>query len=319
MKLKQRVIDKINALGVKEASRHFGVSTGTISNWLNGKSSPSLDAAEQVLSEDSGLAAEAIIQQSEVFQPKLWEGRKVHVLLPVYRSFSADTHYTLFANYAKYGPSRIGMTQEKGTQIHVARNILVHKGLKTDAEWLVFVDDDMILPTGDPRIINGRYGSPMPESSAGLLAFDRLLSLPPEMLITGALYFGRHRFGTAQCSLGFDQGWEIEADKLRRHQYNSPIPVRWVAPGFMRIHRSVFERMKEAIDAGQFPECKPLFEGRPYGFFTPKQEGMGEDVSFGLRAGEIGIQSYLDPVLEVLHVGECAYGGHNTMNRPPEV
>jgi hypothetical protein len=299
------VLAKINELGHKEASKFFGVSLPTVYNWSNGKTSPSIKAALLVAPDEP------------VIQPFTdWEGRKVHVCLPVYKTINPKTHYSLFANYAQYGPSKIGMTVEWGTQIHVARNLLSHKFLQTDAEWSVWVDDDMGLPTGNPGIINGRFGGELPEPSASVAAFSRLMSHPAEMQLLGALYFGRHRFGAAQCSWGFDQGHDVKNDELRRHIHNKPIAMRWIAPGFSRIHRSVFEAMRKAIDEGRWPECKPKAEGRPYGFWTPLHTDAGEDVSFCLRAAEIGIQSWLDPVLECLHFGESGFGSHNTKERP---
>ena len=308
MDLKQSVKDKITSLGPREAASFFGVSLPTVYNWLNGKTCPSIDAALKV---DPNPGASSV--KDEI---TMWEGKSVHVMLPVYKTFNPKTHYTLFANYARYGPEKIGMTVEWGTQIHVARNLLAHKALKTDAKWFYTVDDDMGLPCGSAALINGRFGGAIPEPGASMVAFSRMASHPDDMRIVGALYFGRHRFGPAQCSMGFDQGWEVNNPKLREHRvYTSPIAMRWVAPGFMRIHRSVFEELKAAIDEGKFPECAPKGPDRPYGFFTPIHTDAGEDVSFGLRCAEIGIQSWLDPVLECLHFGDIAYGNHNTENK----
>lgn len=306
MDLRKLVIDKLSQLGVKDGARHFGISLGTASNWLSGKTCPSVDAAQLVLDELPESAPKEELTD--------WEGRKVHICLPVYRYFSADTHYTLFANYAKYGPAKVGMTTEKRTVIHEARNILTHKALtKTDAEWIVMADDDMVIPPGSATIMNGNYRANLPEPSASLVGLSRLMSHSEEYKIVGSLYFGRHEHGLAQNWMGFNQ--VHENDNLRKHKYSNLIPMEWVGTGFIRVHRSVFDRMRQEIDNGRWPECKPANESLWYGYWTPIRVGVGEDVSFGRRCSEIGIPSYLDPVLECLHIGDTPFGGHNTKNK----
>lgn len=329
MGLQRSVIDAIEKLGVSQASKILGVSAGTASNWKNGKTSPSIDAAETLLSmkdlilpDSVGPDAGTVVsewgksyREDELF---LWEGRKVHVLLPVYRSIMPWTHYSLFANYAKYGPDRLGMSMEIGTQIHEARNRLVHKARKTEAEQFIFIDDDVVPPCGNAAIMNGNLRANIPEPGASFVGISRLMSHPPEMRIVGGLYFGRHEYGAAQTSDGFGENANAENDRYRRHAYDAIRPQKWVAPGFMRIHRSVFDDLDKAIAEGMFQDCIPNGEGRPVGYFNPIRSGMGEDVSFGVRCTEIGIVSYVDPVMECLHSDGpfSHYGGHNTKNKP---
>ncbi len=307
--LKKIVRNEIERIGVEAASRAFGVSVGTISNWVSGKTAPSITALEVVM---DGQAPERTLNP-EASDIVMWEGRKVMILLPVYRSFCPDTHYTLFANYAKYGPEKIGMLIEKRTVIHESRNILVHKALKTDAEDFIFFDDDMLLPCGSVDLFNGRYRAGVPDRCAMHNAISRLMSHGPEHKIVGSLYFGRHELGRAQCALGFES--DAESANLRNHRtYTGLLPMRWIGTGGLKIHRSVFEDMRKAIDEGQFEECKPVNDSLWYGFFNPRRVGMGEDVSFGNRAYELGIPSYLDPELELLHMGESPFGSRNTRN-----
>ena len=306
MDLRKLVIDKIGELGVRDAAKFFGVSAGTVSNWSTGKTSPSLEAVELVLGEQGvAIAGPPGIKEQEVS----WEGKNVIILQPVYRTLSADTHFTLFANYARYGVEKIGLIQEKRTVIHESRNILAHKFLATNAEWAIMVDDDMILPCGSSGIFNGRYGAGVSEESAGFNAITRIMSHGRDKGIVGALYWGRHKGAKAQCSLGFSS--DVENQRLTSLRYSGLLADEWVATGFMRIHRSVFEAMKQAIDGGKWPECKPPSEDSWYGFFNPMRVRMGEDVSFCRRAKELGIQSFVDTSLVCLHNGECNYGPAN--------
>lgn len=301
--LKKLVIDKIGDLGVAKSKEFFGVSCGTISNWASGKTDPSLEAAQKVL-ELTGTACDS--SESEIY---MWEGKDVIMLLPVYRGFSADTHYTLFANYAKYGPDKIGMLMEKRTVIHESRNMLVHKARKIKPKYVIMTDDDMILPCGSPDLFQSRYGA-SGRKGYGFNAISRIMSHPEDKRIVGGLYFGRNAMGKAQCCSGFSS--ESENQKLRSGQYDNLKPEEWIGTGFLRIHMSVFDDMQNAIDSGKWPECKPMREGMPYGFFNPLRVGVGEDVSFGRRATELGIRSYLDTSLVLLHNGEQFYGPHNT-------
>lgn len=305
LNLAQAVRDNIERLGVKEAAKFYGVSAGTVSNWFTGKTSPSIAAVE--------LTLEDIIPSSDKEDDNLsiWEGRKVAVLQPVYRTFNAETHFTLFANYAKYGPEKIALLPpQKGTLIHEARSILIHKAMKTDAETFIMPDDDMIIPFGEAAYFNARYGCNLPKSSAGLVGISRLMAHGKDKGIVGALYFGRHSKGKAQCALGFES--PIENGNLRAHTRHGLAQTNWVGTGFIKIERWVIEKMKAEIDAGKWPECVPSRPDSHYGYFAPIKVGVGEDVSFGRRAAQIGIASYVDCDLECLHNGERNYGSHNT-------
>jgi len=238
-----------------------------------------------------------------------WDGKKVMMLLPVYRSFNADTHYTLFANYARYGPEKIGMEIIKGTVIHESRNLLVHSWMKTDIPTAIMCDDDMLLPCGHPGIINGRYKGNLPDEIASKIAISQIMSHGKDKGIVGCLYFGRHDKGRAQCASGFAS--DSHNDDYKKFKHKTLRGEDWAGTGMLKIERWVIHKMKDEIDGGRWPECKPRDESQWYGYFTPIQVGVGEDVSFGRRAKEIGIQSYVDPQLICLHVGDTAFGPTN--------
>jgi hypothetical protein len=299
--LRKLVREKIDGLGIKESAIFFGVSIGTISNWSTGKTDPSVDAVERVLME---MEADAPKEDAE------WEGKDVVIGLPVYRDFQPDCHFTLFANYAKYGPEKLGLIMEKRTMIYEARNIITHKFLKTGAKKLIMFDSDMVLPCGNAALFNGRYKAGLPESKAGLNTITRLTSHTPEKQIVGVLYFGRHDVGKVQCYKGFHD--EAFADEVRENKVNGVFPDKWVATGGIMIHRDVFLAMDPHIDSGKWPECKPVAEDLYRGYWNPVSVGIGEDVSFCRRAGEIGITSYVDADLICLHAGDRLYGPNNT-------
>lgn len=299
--LTQMVMDRVEDLGPIEAGRMFGVTPQTIYNWKKGKSLPSAVAAQIVLDE---LESVKVVDT----EAGMWEGRQLQVLLPAYRSIHPFTHFTLFANYVKFGPERIGILPETRTLIIEARNRLAHKFLKTGSEWCIMVDDDMILPFGQAEVFNTKFGAGLPTALAGINTFERLMS-HRNLPVVGGLYFGRHAKGKAQCSDGFES--ELLNAKLHKLTETSPRQVRWVATGVLRIHRSVFEKMM-AKAPEKFPEIIPNQPDGVYGFFTPTRVGQGEDVAFSLRCGEIGLPVYVDPGCVCLHVGETFFGPKNT-------
>lgn len=313
---RKAVTDRIAEIGAKEASKLFGVSLGTISNWSTGRTSPSIDAVQLAMEngeDEFNDEWNALNEPRKLIDPDAlyhWMGKDVMILLPVYRTFNPDTHFTLFANYAKYGPDKVGMIQEKRTIIYEARNICIHKALRTDAKKFIFFDDDMIYPCGVPDLFNGRYKAGVSLRSASFNTISRLMSHPDDKEIVGGLYFGRHELGKAQCYRGFSS--EIENEKLRKDHYKDLITDEWVGTGCMRVMRSVLEKMSKEIDGGRWPEIKPKSLNVWNGYFTPTAVGVGEDVSFCRRAKEIGIQTWIDASLICLHVGDAAYGPRNT-------
>jgi hypothetical protein len=186
----------------------------------------------------------------------------------------------------------------------------------TQAETFIFCDDDMILPCGNEHYINTKFGAGLPSHVASRLAFSRIMSHGRDKGIVGALYFGRNSQGQAQCQTGFDS--PTENAKFHTFKYDGLVPQKWTATGLIKIERWVFEKMKAAIDGGKWPECKPLQPnnqnelGQCYGFFEHIATAVGEDASFGVRANEIGIQSYVDAGLVCLHAGGTYYGPNNT-------
>jgi hypothetical protein len=192
---------------------------------------------------------------------------------------------------------------------------LIDKAMKnTTAETFIMCDDDMILPMGNPSYMNGNHAAGIPLRSASFNAISRIMSHGKDKGIVGALYFGRHELGQAQCELGFGRTKEQENEKLRRFAYQDLVPTGWVGTGFIKIERWVLEKLKEEIDKGTWKECTPHHAGHWYGYFSPIGSAIGEDVSFCARAKSIGIQTYLDASLICLHQGEKNYGPTSTRN-----
>lgn len=231
-----------------------------------------------------------------------------------------------------------------------ARNKCAEIFLKSDAEWMLTIDDDMIVPFGNADWFNAHSGFNFPREFAGLNAMDRLLSHGKSLV--GALYFGRHKFGPPLYNEGINIPKEMEF--ARKAPMDLVKPTNWVATGCLLIHRSVYldiekkfprlargpsgsgghwfstsehklaEQVERARDIFQKGGCNAntahevfsLLESGAAEARSKSSLGMGEDVQFCMRAREAGHQPYVDMGLVCGHLGQCAYGPKNTYPKP---
>ena len=289
---------RIDLIGPSAAAEEFGVSANTIQAWKDGTEEPFCQALQMVLDDYTAIRP-----------PETWDitGKKVLLLMPIYRSVNGKTLVTLLRNYSLFGREKLGFIPKFRTLIHEARNALAEMFLQTDSEWCIMIDDDTILPCGSGDMIRG-LGLELPEPMASHVAVTRILSRDPSKLIVGALAFGRHTGHLrAACSDGNDSAKTNDFLVQCRTQYRDTLKeVRWTGLAFTRIHRSVFELLKEASKTS-LTEILPSRPGRHHGFFTPLAQDRGEDAAFALRASSIGIRSYVDTGLIVGHSGEHIY------------
>jgi hypothetical protein len=223
------------------------------------------------------------------------------------------------------------------------RNTCADLFLATKLEWMLTVDDDMIVPFGNAEWFNTVTEFNFPPQFAGLNAVDRLLSHGKTLV--GALYFGRHKDGPAVYGEGMVHGAGV-ADARKNAPVNILKPTKWVGTGCMLIHRSVYEDIEK-----MFPRLRRGPDGRGGQWFTSSEhnamnwmkrikdtlaEGpmtaekcmrayemveaaeadakansslaMGEDVQFCTRAKQAGHQPYVDFGCVCGHIGHHIYG-----------
>jgi hypothetical protein len=80
----------------------------------------------------------------------------------------------------------------------------------------------------------------------------------------------------------------------------------------------------EAVTADRRDEAKQLLGDALRLISEAKSDNLrtahlmqGEDQTFGIRAGKVGHQSYVDMGLICGHLGTCVYGPHNTRKPSP--
>lgn len=230
-----------------------------------------------------------------------------------------------------------------------SRNKCAELFLASPCEWMLMVDDDMLIPFGNARWFNAYAGTNFPEQFAGAHAIDRLLS--HKKTLVGGLYFGRHQHGAPMYGEG--AATKEEAAFSRKAPMDLVKPTRWVATGCILIHRKVFEAIER-----RFPRLARNSQGQRGNWFSTSEHtaidwidkcrdmlangpmtgekalkayqmmeqaatearnksslGMGEDVQFCVRAAESGHQPHVDFGLVCGHIGHAIYGPWNTKPR----
>ena len=149
----------------------------------------------------------------------------------------------------------------------------------------------------------------------------RMCEAAEEYGIVGAVYVCRSPSQTHPASF-YLPGVMVE------HAFDhTPVEVKYVATGFVAVHRWVFEKMAETL---------PLLNAREkdigkafYPFYMPMIYGaddpdigqdieLSEDWAFGQRAAELGIKSYVDPAIRLGHIGSYTYRLEDTAQKQPE-
>lgn len=165
-----------------------------------------------------------------------------------------------------------------GANITNARNEIVVAFLdKTTADWLLFIDTDMVF--------DGRPGSAGPD------IVDRLVDAahPTERPILGALCFSIRDQDVRPTIYGFSEDRKVV--RFTDYQRDAVIPVGATGTGCILIHRTVLERMRP-----EHPPAYPWFMETAFGGIP-----CGEDITFCIRAGALGFPVHVDTRIKVGH------------------
>jgi hypothetical protein len=160
------------------------------------------------------------------------------------------------------------------------RAVIVAKFLASDGTDLVFVDSDVIWERG------------------GLL---KLLDAPVDF-VAGIYPQRKDPINYCVQWLPGDELW-ANADGL--------IEVAGVPAGFMRLTRSMLEKMIAAYPESEF-YVETLDDHKAYALFDPWRDGVikyGEDYSFCRRWREIGGKVFVQPEILMGHVGYKTFMG----------
>lgn len=163
---------------------------------------------------------------------------------------------------------------QTGPRLAEARNQLVDGFARSDCEWLLFVDSDMVFAADMPQRLLAA-GHPI------VGALCRTSEGKPTMF----------RFLNA----------ELDSERVTEWDDGEIVEVDATGTGCLLVHRSVFARMKEAF------ATLPSGAENPYPWFVEgmtslKGDPFGEDTAFMVRARSLGIPVFVHTGVKVGHV-----------------
>jgi hypothetical protein len=259
--------------------------------------------------------------------------------MPWYKTASPLTTFCMMALVDR---TKMGVSLGFGDAfIAHSRNKLATQFVSSPLEWMMTVDDDMILPFGDANWFRGNTRfKKFPDQFAGLNAIDRLQSHGKTLV--GVTYFGRWMEGLPI----FAEGKASDIDLRRNGPRNEIRPTQWIGTGGLLIHKSVFLDIEK-----RFPHLSRAANNGTGQWFTSSEHdlrnsvtdirkilednllseasrvaralealnaaeaksravsnlGVGEDVIFCRRAAQAGHQAFVDLGCWAGHVGNCVY------------
>ena len=220
-------------------------------------------------------------------KPVSIEGRILMIAIPAYDGKlnikSAFALATLAMDMAKHG-AKLYLTQISGCSlITKARNALVADFLESDATDLLFIDSDIIFKSDDVL---------------------RLLALSGNKDITAGAYPRRSKDKKFFTDIYLDDQNQIEfRDGMLR--------VDRIGTGFMLIRRHVLETMKaNHPEWGYYNNVNERTDCALFDFELKNGEYYGEDYTFCNRAKADGFSIYLDPDINLPHIGTEEYTNH---------
>lgn len=229
---------------------------------------------------------------------------KIMLGLPWYKYTHPIVSFFIMALIKLHKDNLLLVPKFGDAMIYHARNKLAERFLATDYDYLMMIDDDMIVPVGVPELFRGLCGLPddYPWQTCSQSVINRLVGHGVD--VVGATYYGRHKDGPLMSHAGMtNQG----VQRVTKEGTQTALAkTEWVGTGCILIHRSVFEKIRAHY--GDSLVLTP--EMGSYGYFMPDNQG-GEDQAFGRRANAAGCNVYVDPGLHCLHLGFSAWGSHN--------
>lgn len=178
--------------------------------------------------------------------------------------------------------NRVNVFDESGNaMIGDCRGLIVSKFLDSDGTDLVFVDSDVAWEAG---------------------ALVKLVDYPVDFV--AGLYPQRRDPINYCCQ------WDTSKPEIELSEHGL-IEVMGVPAGFMRLSRAMLEKMVEAYPDTQF-FCEQAPDKTVHDLFGPYRVGkikFGEDYAFCRRWRDIGGRVWIDPEIQMGHVGYKTFLG----------
>lgn len=246
-------------------------------------------------------------------QAKTLSGMSVYTAVPMYGGMClgqfTGSITDLYVNFANLGMNAKRQFLYNESLVQRARNSLVHCFLKSDCEYLFFIDADIAF--------NAQQALEM--LLAARLGNHKLIgaSYPLKMInwhgVREAVRQGVPDEGLWHCSgqhvVRLKEGQTVIKD------WFAPVPAKYLATGFLLIHRSVFDAMRTEKLAYRLNQRMPgcVMGETAHAYFDclidETGEYLSEDYLFSKRCTELGIESMLCPWIYLTHTGTISFEG----------
>lgn len=215
---------------------------------------------------------------------------KIYLGSPVYKDVVVEHHESMQYLSALLrqtpGVELIRATVRGDADVGRARNVAASMFLQSNADVLLTIDGDIWFGAHDALNLCGQCLNQYP--------------------IIGGLYMTRGGLNAQPAQL-LGIGNQVTMQPGER-----PVPVEFLATGFMAVRREVFEKLTE------HPEVKLCMQSTDTPFWTfylqktipwPNDVNLylSEDYAFCHRAREMGYDIHLDPSIRLGHVGQYTY------------
>lgn len=192
----------------------------------------------------------------------------LHIAIPAYQRHVDVGVLASLCSLLSNPAYSISLDHWDGSITSQVRNHLVRRFLQTDAEWMLFWDNDIMIDTPD-------FPSLMIETAQQMEA--GIVAAPCRVKGETALNFGHVRNNMVERFTG---------------SISRPVAVDVAGSGLMLVHRPVFEQVAD-----------PWFEVYEHsGGVT-----LGEDYNFCLKAAEKGFSTVVEPRISTTHYGVAGW------------
>ena len=199
--------------------------------------------------------------------------------------FALSLAQTVYDLYPKY---RVALATAESSQVHINRNIIVRTAYEQKADYLIFIDSDMVwLTTYIEKLIKSG------KDVIGGLCTTRKVRKTKD----GSPY-------TPLCVYESDG-----AGRCRPIAEIPKVPFRCFAigAGFLLLTKSIVRRLWDDRYKNGYP-FDLIAHGLSSDKMTVESIYLGEDISFSWRLRKMGVDIWCEPSVRPGHVGESVYG-----------
>lgn len=133
----------------------------------------------------------------------------------------------------------------------------------------------------------------------------KLCELAMDYDIVGGAYVCRQQNGTHPASFYLDGAPVVHAFD------HTPVEVKFLATGFMAVHRRVFEKLAKTTPISALKDKNHFYTFYQPMLYEDKEVGqtieLSEDWAFCQRAKNAGFRCYIDPAIRLGHIGNYIY------------